>query len=95
MVWDNAPWHISKEVRSWIRAHNQAVKRTGQGVRIIACYLPIKSPWLNNIEPHWTHSRRNVVEPDGLLDATELITRICAYFDCTHEPHLSIPEKVA
>jgi hypothetical protein len=95
LIWDNASWHISKEVRSWIRHHNQEVKHRGEGVRLIGCYLPIKSPWLNNIEPHWIHSKRTVVEPDGLLSATELIDRVCAYFGCAHEPHLSIPEKVA
>lgn len=45
LIWDNASWHISKAVRTWLRAHNQAVK-AGQrrGVRIILCLLPIKSP---------------------------------------------------
>jgi transposase len=95
LVWDNAGWHVSKEVRAWIRAHNREVKRTGQGVRLIACYLPTKSPWLNNIEPHWIHSKRNIIEANGLLSAHELIDRICAYFGCAHEPHLSIPKKVA
>jgi hypothetical protein len=23
LVWDNASWHVSKEVRSWVRAHNR------------------------------------------------------------------------
>jgi hypothetical protein len=41
------------------------------------------------------HSKRNVVEPDGLLSARKLNDRICAYFGCAHEPYLSIPEKVA
>lgn len=49
LVWDNASWHGSKAVRAWIRAHNQAVKRGEAAVRIIACYLPIESPWLNPI----------------------------------------------
>jgi len=35
LVWDNASWHVSKEVRTWIRAHNRAVKKEGSGVRII------------------------------------------------------------
>src|SRR5436853_5662213 len=39
--------------RSWIRSHNQEVKQTGQGVRILACLLPSKSPWLNPIEAKW------------------------------------------
>src|SRR5262249_21120134 len=49
LIWDNASWHVSKRVRAWIKAHNRRAKRRG-GVRILACYLPIKSPWLNAIE---------------------------------------------
>ena len=45
------------------------VKRSGAGVRIVACPLPIKSPWLNPIEPKWVHGKRRVVEPDRLLTA--------------------------
>jgi transposase len=95
MVWDNASWHISKEVRAWLRAHNREVRRTGQGVRIVPCYLPIKSPWLNRIEPHWVHGKRKVVEPAGLLSAQELANRICAHFGCDHEPYLTVTEKDA
>ena len=95
LVWDNASWHVSKAVRAWIRTHNHAVKRLGQGVRILACYLPVKSPWLNPIEPKWVHGKRAVVEPDGLLTAQQLAERICAHFGCPYESHLVIPEKVA
>lgn len=91
MVWDNASWHTRHEVRAWIRAHNQSVKQSGQGVRIVACLLPIKSPWLNPIEPHWVHAKRRVVEPDATLSAFELAERVCATFDCRHESHLVIP----
>lgn len=63
MVWDNASWHFSKEVRTWIKAHNRKVRQTGQSVRIVACYLPAKSPWLNPIEPHWVHGKRDVSSP--------------------------------
>jgi hypothetical protein len=93
LVWDNASWHLSQEVRAWIRAHNRQVKRTGRGVRLLVCGLPTKSPWLNNLEPHWVHGKRNVVEPARLLTAAELADRVCAYFACEHEPHLTIPEK--
>ena len=58
------------------------------------CFLPIKSSWLNPIEPRWVHAKRKVVEADGLLSAKELIDRICANFGCAHEEHLSILEKV-
>jgi hypothetical protein len=95
LIWDNASWHISHMVRQWLRAHYRQVKQTGKGVRILPCFLPIKSPWLNNIEPHWVHGKRKVVEPDRLLPAQELADRICAYFGCAHDEHLTIPEKVA
>jgi hypothetical protein len=95
LVWDNASWHVSRVVRQWVRDHNRQVKRSGRGVRIVLCFLPTKSPWLNPIEPHWVHGKRKVVEPDRLLPAHELADRVCAYFDCVHEPHLSIPENVA
>jgi hypothetical protein len=92
LVWDNASWHISKEVRSWIRVHNRQAKQTG-GVRIIVCQLPTKSPWLNPIEPRWMHGKRAVVEPDRKLTAAELKQRICDYYGFELLPHLS--KKVA
>jgi hypothetical protein len=95
LIWDNASWHISQAVRQWLGAHNRQVKQTGKGVRILPCLLPIKSPWLNNIEPHWVHGKRKVVEPDRLLPAQELADRICAYFGCAHDEHLTIPVEVA
>jgi hypothetical protein len=94
MIWDNASWHISQVVRDWLRAHNREVRRSGQGVRIVVCLLPIKSPWLNPIEPKWVHGKRRVCEPDGLLSLQELAERVCANFGCTHDEHLSIAGKV-
>jgi hypothetical protein len=95
LVWDNAPWHVSRAVRTWIADHNRRVKQAGTGVRIIPCYLPIKSPWLNPIEPKWAHGKRRVVEPDRLLSADELIERVRAAFDCEPHPALAIPAKAA
>ena len=95
LIWDNAPWHVSRAVRSWIRAHNRRVKWSGRGVRIVNCYLPIKSPWLNPIEPKWAHGKRRIVEPARLLTADELIDRVYAAFDCDHAPRLVIPAKAA
>jgi hypothetical protein len=95
LVWDNASWHVSRAVRTWVRAHNQQVRAIGVGVRIVTCPLPIKSPWLNPIEPHWVHGKRAVVAPDHLLSAQELADRVCAYFACPHHEHLVIPQEVA
>jgi hypothetical protein len=94
LIWDNASWHVSKAVRAWIRTHNRAVKHEGHGVRILVCYLPVKSPWLNPIEPKWVHSKRAIVEPTRLLSAQEVADRVCAYHGCPHEPHLSLPDPV-
>ena len=95
LVWDNASWHTSQMVRTWLRAHNQQVKRSGEGVRILMCLLPRKSPWLNPIEPTWVHGKRAVVEPARVLTAHELAERVCAYYRCAHEDHLTISAKAA
>ncbi|GCE25872.1 hypothetical protein KDA_74370 [Dictyobacter alpinus] len=95
LIWDNAPWHSSKIVRTWIREQNQKVKSKGQGVRILPLFLPKQSPWLNPIEPKWVHGKRAVVEPNGLLSAKQLAERICAYYHCSYEAHLSLPAKVS
>lgn len=95
LIWDNATWHRSQLVRSWLHTHNQQVKQSGQGVRILSCLLPTKSPWLNPIEAKWVHGKKNVVEADRLLTASELESRVYAYFGCSPQSRLSKPEKVA
>jgi transposase len=95
LIWDNAPWHVSHQVRDWLRDHNRQAKQDGDGVRIIACFLPSKSPWLNAIEATWVHGKRRVLEADGLLTIQELADRVCDAYGCPHEPHLTIPEKAA
>ena len=81
LVWDNAAWHVSARVRAWIKGHNRRAKRDG-GVRIVACFLPVKAPWLNPIEPKWVHGKRAVVEPDRVLTAGEVEARACDYYEC-------------
>ncbi|MBT7599788.1 MAG: hypothetical protein HN560_01785 [Anaerolineae bacterium] len=81
MFWDHASWHKSKMVQSWLRQHNQEVKQTRKGTRLLAVLLPKKSPWLNPIEPRWVHAKRKVVEPEKKLSAQELSRRVCAVFD--------------
>jgi hypothetical protein len=87
LIWVSS-WHVSKAVKAWIRAHNRQVKHGSTGVRILPCPLPVKSPWLNPIEPKWVHGKRAVVEPARLLSAAELEERICAHFPCQREDHL-------
>ena len=95
LIWDNASWHISHEVRTWLRQHNHHVKQTGRGVRFVVCQLPSKSPWLNPIEPKWVHGKRAIVEPDRLLSAPEIMERVYTYYGCAEESHRVISEKAA
>jgi single stranded DNA-binding protein len=88
LIWDNAPWHGSRAVRAWLRQHHREVKRTGGGVRLLVCFLPSQSPWLNAIEAHWAHGKRRVAEAGRALTAAELADRVCAACGCAHEPHL-------
>ncbi len=80
-VWDNASWHVSGRVRSWIEAHDRRARAEG-GVRIVACWLPVKAPWLNAIEPKWVHGKRAIVEPDRKLTGFEVVERVCGYYGC-------------
>ena len=72
-----------------------AVKATGAGVRIVACPLPIKSPWLNPIEPKWVHGKKRVVEPARLLTLEELECRVYAALGADHADHLTMPKHAA
>ena len=95
-VWDNASWHVSREVRRWLGEHNRSVKKgRKEGVRIVSWLLPEQSPWLNPIEPKRMHGKRRVAEADGLLGADELAERVCAAFGCPHHEHLSLAEDAA
>jgi len=43
MIWDNASWHKSKDLRHWIRAYNQAAKTAGEP-RLLTHLLPRQKP---------------------------------------------------
>ena len=61
-------------------------------MRIVACRLPSKSPWLNPIEPKWVHGKRAIVEPEQVLTAREVEMRACDYYGCTQHEHLQQTE---
>ena len=75
-------WNKSKLVSTWIKDHNLTIKKSGKGVRVISCLLPVKSPWLNPIEPKWLHAKSSVSEPARLLAAEEINRPVCDYFGC-------------
>ena len=92
LVWDNASWHISKRVRRWIGAHNRRVQRDG-GCKVRVCYLPVKAPWLNPIEPKWRHGKRAIVEPERKLTAGEIKQRVHEHYRC--EPQEPLAQNAA
>jgi DDE superfamily endonuclease len=71
LIGDNASWHTSQAVRAWLRTYHQRVPTRQRGGRMVAWGLPVKSPWLNPIEPKWGHGKRAVSEPDRRLSAAE------------------------
>jgi hypothetical protein len=81
MVGDNASWHGSAAIRTWLQAHNRRVKRQG-GCRVVVCPLPIKRPGRNRIEPQWVHGKRAIAAPARTLPVEELQHRSCIYYDC-------------
>ncbi len=90
LIWDNASWHISREVRTWIKDHNRRVKASRQGCRLlVGHHLPSRSPWLNPIEPRWVHGKRAVVEPERKLPTAELKQRLCDHYRCPPLPSLA------
>ncbi|HEY7033035.1 MAG TPA: transposase [Thermomicrobiales bacterium] len=95
LVWDNASWHVSRAAAAWIATHNRAVKATGAGVRIVTCPLPVKSPWLNPIEPKWVHGKKRVVEPARLLTVAELESRVADALGADHADHLTMLNHAA
>lgn len=64
-------------------------------MRIVFCLLPVKSPWLNPIGPHWVHGKRAIVEPERKLSALEVEEQVCDYFGCLCLDHIAIAKKVA
>jgi hypothetical protein len=63
------------------------VKRDG-GVRVVLCPLPVKSPWLNNIETRWGPAKRAILELDRILTAQEIVSRVCEHFGTNPLPYL-------
>jgi transposase len=87
VIWDGPSWHRSDAVSVWLREHNEQAKQEGRA-KIVLCELPVASPWLNNIEPCWTHAKKAIVEPDRKLTAEEITKRVCDHFGCELLPYL-------
>ena len=71
------------------------VIRSGQGTRLVPCFLPSRSPWLNPIEPKWGHAKRHVVESDRLLGIEKPEERVRDALACPRDDNLVILNRVA
>jgi transposase len=87
VIWDDASWHTADVVARWVKEQNRRAAR-GEGVRVVVCELPVASPWLNNIEPCWTHAKKAIMEVDRKLTAAEITHRVCEHFRCALLPYL-------
>jgi transposase len=87
VIWDDPSWHNGKPVSDWLSEHNRYVKRYG-GIQVVLCPLPVKSPWLNNIETRWGPAKRAILEPDRILTAHEVVSRVCEHFGTNPLPYL-------
>jgi transposase len=87
VIWDDASWHSGRPVSDWLAEHNRGVKRDG-GVQVVLCPLPVKSPWLNNIETRWGPAKRAILELDRILTAQEVASRVCEHFATKLLPYL-------
>jgi transposase len=86
-IWDTPSWHSGKPVSDWLAEHNRGVKCDG-GVQVVLCPLPVKSPWLNNIETRWGPAKRAILELDRILTAQEVVSRVCEHFGTNPLPYL-------
>ena len=87
VIWDTPSWHTGRPVSDWLAKHNREVKADG-GVQVVLCPLPVKSPWLNNIETRWGPAKRAILEPDRILTAQEVVSRVCEHFGTKPLPYL-------
>ncbi len=55
---------------------------------MVLCPLPVKSPWLNNIETRWGPAKRAIMELDRILTAQEVVSRVCDHFGAKPLPYL-------
>jgi hypothetical protein len=95
LVWDTATWHRSQAGRTWIAAHNAAVRAGATAGRIVPWPLPPQSPWLHPIEPLWVHGTRRSIAPARLLSLAALEARVCAALGGPQTDHLVMPEQAA
>ena len=78
---------LAREQSGASRSGRTTARSSARGRACGSCVLPVKTPWLNPIEPKWVHGKRAIAEPARLLSAHEVADRVCAHFGCSHDAH--------
>lgn len=79
IIWDNAPGHTAMATRHWVEKWNQRAHERGLP-KIILLYLPVKAPWLNQIEPVWWGMFRSVIAGQTFSSPRQMEQAIDEYF---------------
>lgn len=72
LLWDNAPWHRSKEVRQWL-------KKTKHNIFLIA--FPRYAPELNPQEHVWKEGRTKITHNKFIEHIDKITTKFVAYLN--------------
>lgn len=72
LVWDNASWHKSKEVKKWLEENPGVVELMN---------FPPYSPDLNPQEHVWKEMKREVSKIVGLGDFNQVVDRACRFLN--------------
>lgn len=80
LVWDNAGWHVSKQVQGWIDEFNATAESKGWP-RLDVLQLPSKAPWLNPIEAVWRAMRKQVIQAVDWTCKETMMENILNYFE--------------
>jgi hypothetical protein len=61
LVWDQASWHVARDLMSWVRHHNRQVERQGHGCKLVPVTIPVHAFWLNPVEAFIGHAKGRVL----------------------------------
>lgn len=78
VIVDNAAWHKSKELQSWLEAHKKALRLD---------FLPPYSPDLNSIERVWKLTRRLRTHNRYFETLEALVETVCEQFKTWSKPN--------
>jgi hypothetical protein len=79
ITWDAAPWHRSRQLFDFIRAHNRAAARAGQPtIRVVP--LPARAQFLNVIESVFSGMARAIIHNSDYPSPEVALSAIDRYF---------------